>query len=108
MIDGMRISSAFRVGGACGRGGPGEQFPLLRIPTGFRLEAPGWRVREPTLGPCPNEIINRNAVVTLPLSRPRATLAATALRLKNGLFAWLTQGSSCLATLGFETQSLWD
>jgi len=50
---------------------------FLAIPKGLSPPARGWRVREPTPGPCPNEIINRNAVVAFPLSRPRATLAAS-------------------------------
>jgi hypothetical protein len=41
-----------------------------------------WRVREPTLRPCPNEIINRNAVAAFHLSQPWATLTAAALRLE--------------------------
>jgi hypothetical protein len=51
------------------------------IPRGLSPPAQGWRVREPTLGPWPDEIINRNAVAAFPHSRPWATLAATALRL---------------------------
>ena len=54
----------------------------LAIPKGLWPKAQGWRVCEPTLGQHPNEIINRNAVVALPFSISRTTLAATALRLE--------------------------
>ena len=55
---------------------------VLAIPKGLSPPAQGRLADSPTLGPCPNEIINRNAVAAFPLSRPRATLAATALRLE--------------------------
>ena len=42
----------------------------------------------------------------LPEKLDAHTLAATPLGLEN--FSSPTQGSSCLATLGWRTQSLWD
>ena len=82
------------------------QMRVLAIPKGLSPPAPGWQVREPTRGPSPNEIINRNAIAAFPLSghgrrwpQPRCG------------WEWLgtvTQGGSFLATLGFETESRWD
>jgi len=59
-----------------------RRVTVLASPKGLSPPAQGWRVREPTLGPCPNEIINRDAVVAFLLSPPRAMLATTALRLE--------------------------
>jgi hypothetical protein len=47
---------------------------VLAIPKGLSPPARGWRVGEPTLGPCPNEIINRKAVAA------SGKAAASALR----------------------------
>ena len=51
-------------------------------PKVIESSSPGAANPRAYLGPCPNEIINRNAVAAFPPSRPWATLAATALRLE--------------------------
>ncbi len=78
----------------------------LRIPTGFRPKAQGCEERA-TLGQRPTNTFNRNAVAAMPF--PSATredyLNPVGV---DDHFIPFTQGSSCVATLGWRTQSLWD
>ena len=68
------------------------------IPKGLRPPAQGCD-EEATLGHRPINDSNRNAVV--------AAVATTPLELGEFL-AFVSQGSSFVATLGFEPESLWD
>jgi len=73
-----------------------------RIPTGFRPKAQGCEARA-TLGNRESNIINRNAVAANTTQNLDHNPVGVEIH-----FVSLTQGSSCLATLGWRTQSLWD
>jgi hypothetical protein len=77
-----------------------------RIPTGFWPKAQGCESRA-TLGGCPLNPINRNAVVAEMTRDFEAGIGHNPLGVGK-YFNILTQGSSFLATMGWRTQSLWD
>jgi hypothetical protein len=77
-----------------------------RIPTGFRPKAQGCEERA-TLGHRPQNVFNRNAVATLPFSSAERRICHNPVGVDENLFPF-TQGSSCVATLGFGTESRWD
>jgi len=77
-----------------------------RIPTGFRPKAQGCEERA-TLGQRPQTISNRNAVVALPLSAAAPGICHNPVGVDKILIPF-TQGSSCVATLGYRPESLWD
>ena len=78
----------------------------LQIPTGFRPKAQGCEERA-TLGHRPTNTPNRNAVVALPLSSATPGICHNPFGVDNDLILF-TQGSSCVATLGFMPESRWD
>ena len=78
---------------------------MLSIPKGFRPKAQGCEERA-TLGKTRLEISNPNGVAAL-----RRRFVSDHCRNPVGVgdfYSTPTQGSSFLATLGFETESLWD
>jgi len=80
-----------------------------RIPKGFRPEAQGWRVCEPTLGYRGTNL--PTATRLWPSFANESPMRNGHNRVAVGLAQWTrTQGSleSFRATLGFEPQSLWD
>jgi hypothetical protein len=78
----------------------------LRIPTGFRPKAQGCEERA-TLGRRRAKLINRNAVAAIPFSSAARGICHNPVGVDNNLIPF-TQGSSCVATLGWRTQSRWD
>jgi hypothetical protein len=77
-------------------------FRKRRIPKGFRLKAQGCEARA-TLGEHRADAGNPNGVVPV-CAKPRSHNPVGVVH----IFYAHTQGSSCLATLGWRTQSLWD
>ena len=77
------------------------------IPTGLCLIAQGCEARA-TLGCHPPGIPNRNAVAAIPLLPARALEPRPQPRWGWDSLPTFSQGSSCLATLGWRTESLWD
>ncbi|MFO1487212.1 MAG: hypothetical protein U1F65_01925 [Verrucomicrobiota bacterium] len=77
-----------------------------RIPTGFRPKAQGCEARA-TLGQRPQNISNRNAVAALPVSFTTRGIGHNPVGVGKNLIPF-TQGSSCVATLGWRPESLWD
>ena len=77
-----------------------------RIPTGFRLKAQGCEARA-TLGNQREGTGNPNEVAAVPFTLVPFRRGHNPFGV-GGFFATATQGSSCLATLGYKTQSLWD
>ena len=77
------------------------------IPTGLCLIAQGCEERA-TLGYHPPGIPNRNAVAAIPLLPARALEPRPQPRWGWDSLPTFSQGSSCLATLGWRTESLWD
>ena len=74
----------------------------MRIPKGLRSKAQGWR-RTPTLGKRALEITTPKGFWTRCVwKRVRNPVGV------DEIIGMITQGSSCLATLGFVSQSLWD
>jgi hypothetical protein len=78
----------------------------LQIPTGSRPKAQGCEERA-TLGYRPTNTPNRNAVAALPLSSASHGICHNSFGVDNDLILF-TQGSSCVATLGFMPESRWD
>jgi hypothetical protein len=83
-----------------------RRTPRLRIPTGFRPIAQGCEERA-TLGHRRTNISNRNAVAAVPVSSCSRDVCHNPVGVA-GNFIPPTQGSSCVATLCWMTQSLWD
>ncbi len=88
----------------------------VRIPTGFRRKAQGCeapafaalrRGKRATLGHRSPNITNRNAVAAIPLPAIARGVRLNPVGVATHLLR-ITQDSSCLATLGWRTQSLWD
>ena len=77
-----------------------------RIPTGFRPLAQGCEERA-TLGHRPASITNRNAVAAIPFSSAAHEVCHNPVGVDKNLIP-ITQGSSCVATLGYMLESLWD
>jgi hypothetical protein len=77
-----------------------------RIPTGFRPKAQGCEERA-TLGQRPASITNRNAVVAIPFSSAARGICHNPVGVDENLIPF-TQGSACVATLGWRPESLWD
>jgi len=82
------------------------KYVRLRIPTGFCPKAQGCEARA-TLGNRPQNIFNRNAVAAIFVSSNARGVRCNPVGVVCDLISF-TQGSSCLATLGWGTQSLWD
>jgi hypothetical protein len=78
----------------------------LRIPTGFRPKAQDCEERA-TLGRCHAKFINRNAVAANPVSSSARAVRHNPVGVDDNLIPF-TQGSACVATLGWRTQSRWD
>ncbi len=78
----------------------------VRIPTGFRPKAQGCEERV-TLGQRYADIINRKAVVAIPFSSAAGGICHNPVGVDENLIPF-TQGSSCVATLGWMIQSLQD
>jgi len=78
----------------------------VRIPTGFRPKAQGCEERA-TLGQRPAGIINRNAVAAIPFSSAARGICHNPVGVDEDLIPF-TQGSSCVATLGWMPESRWD
>jgi hypothetical protein len=78
----------------------------LRIPTGFRPKAQGCAPGA-TLGHLPVNIINRNAVAAIPFPSATPGICHNPVGVDNDLILF-TQGSSCVATLGYMPESRWD
>jgi hypothetical protein len=76
------------------------------IPTGLRPPAQGCEERA-TLGHRPQIISNRNAVAALPFSSGAQGICHNPVGVGENLIPF-TQGSSCVATLGWMPESLWD
>ena len=81
-------------------------FACERIPTRFRPPAQACEERA-TLGYRRPNISNRNAVAATPVLSVRQNICHNPVGLVEN-FVPSTQGSSCVATLGWRTQSLWD
>ncbi len=79
---------------------------FVRIPTGFRPKAQGCEERA-TLGHRRTNTPNRNAVAAIPISSAARGICHNPVGVDDNLIPF-TQGSSCVATLGWRTQSLWD
>ena len=77
-----------------------------RIPTGFRPKAQGCEERA-TLGHRPQKISNRNAVVAISFSPAARGICHNPVGVDGNLIPF-TQGSSCVATLGWRPESRWD
>ena len=78
----------------------------LRILKGFRPKAQGCEERA-TLGQRPARVINRNAVAAIPFSFAARGICHNPVGVGND-FIPFTQGSACVATLGWRPESLWD
>jgi len=78
----------------------------LRIPTGFRPKAQGCEERA-TLGQRPTNTFNRNAVAAMPFPSATRGICHNPVGVDVDLIPF-TQGSSCVATLGYMPESLWD
>ncbi|MFA6547021.1 MAG: hypothetical protein WCS99_21570 [Limisphaerales bacterium] len=78
----------------------------IRIPKGFRPKAQGCEERA-TLGHRPASITNRNAVAAIPFSSAARGICHNPAGVGGDLIPF-TQGSSCVATPGWMTQSRWD
>jgi len=78
----------------------------VRIPTGFRPIAKGCEERA-TLGHRRTDIINRNAVASVPVSSISRDVCPNPVGVVENFIPPI-QGGSCVATLGWMTQSLWD
>ena len=76
------------------------------IPTGLCPPARGCEERA-TLGHRPASITNRNAVAAIPFSAAARGICHNPVGVGGDLIP-LTQGSSCVATPGWRTQSRWD
>ncbi len=77
-----------------------------RIPTGFRPKAQGCEERA-TLGPRRRMFINRNAVAAIPFSSAAHGICHNPVGVGDDLIPF-TQGSACVATLGYLPESRWD
>ena len=77
-----------------------------RIPTGFRPKAQGCEARA-TLGHRPQNVFNRNAVAAISFSSRARGICHNPVGVDEHLIPF-TQGSSCVATLGWRPESLWD
>jgi hypothetical protein len=78
----------------------------LRIPMGFRPKAQGCEERA-TLGHRFSSITNRNAVAAIPSSSVTRGICHNPAGVDENLIPF-TQGSSCVATLGYMPESRWD
>jgi hypothetical protein len=78
----------------------------LRIPTGFRPKAQGCAPGA-TLGHLPANITNRNAVAAIPFPSVTRGICHNPVGVDEN-FIPFTQGSSCVATLGYMPESRWD
>jgi len=76
------------------------------IPKGLCPPAQGCEERA-TLGHCPASITNRNAVAAIPFSSAARGICHNPVGVDKNLISF-TQGSSCVATLGYMPESLWD
>jgi hypothetical protein len=76
------------------------------IPKGLRPPAQGCEERA-TLGHRPASIINRNAVAAIPVSFAAREIGHNPVGVGENLIPF-TQGGSCVATLGWMPESLWD
>jgi hypothetical protein len=81
-------------------------FGLARIPTGFRPKARGCKERA-TLGHRCARFTNRNAVAAMPFSSAARGICRNPVGVDDDLISF-TQGSSCVATLGYMPESRWD
>jgi hypothetical protein len=77
-----------------------------RIPTGFCLKAQGCEERA-TLGHRSASITNRNAVAAIPFPSATRGICHNPVGVGENLIPF-TQGSSCIATLGYMPESRWD
>ena len=77
-----------------------------RIPTGFRPKAQGCEERA-TLGRRHATFANRNAVAAIPFSSVARGMCHNPVGVAENLIPF-TQGSACVATLGYMPESLWD
>ena len=77
-----------------------------RIPTGFRPKAQGCEERA-TLGHRRATFTNRNAVAAIPFSSAARGICHNPVGVGNDLISF-TQGSACVATLGWMPESRWD
>src|SRR5207249_4478639 len=76
------------------------------IPKGLCPPAQGCEERA-ILGHRPQNVFNRNAVVAIPFSPTVRGFCHKPVGVAENLIPF-TQGSSCVATLGYMTESLWD
>ena len=84
----------------------------VRIPTGFRPKAQGCEVGQSgsdraTLGHRPSNASNRNAVAAIPFSSAVCEICHNPVGVDDD-FIPFTQGSSCVATLGYMPEFRWD
>ena len=77
-----------------------------RIPKGFRLKAQGCEERA-TLGHRSQIISNRNAVAAISFASAAREIGHNPVGVDENLILF-TQGSSCVATLGYMPESRWD
>ena len=77
-----------------------------RIPTGFRLPAQGCEQRA-TLGHRPTNLTNRNAVAAIPFVFAARGICHNPVGVGEDSIPF-TQGSACVATLGYMPESRWD
>jgi hypothetical protein len=78
----------------------------MRIPTGFRPKAQGCE-EQATLGHRPDNVTNRNVVAAFPFSSAVRGICHNPVGVCKNLIPF-TQGSSCVATLGYMPESRWD